>query len=76
MVTVQADRQALVIPKFFKMIDDDDCETVESFAIVAEIGQDVPDNFNCFQTGVGQTTCYGRHGATEIRIIDNDCEFL
>ena len=27
---------------------------------------------SCFQTRVGETQCFGRSGATEIRIKDND----
>ena len=27
---------------------------------------------SCFQTRVGETQCFGRRGATEIRITDND----
>ena len=27
---------------------------------------------SCFQTAVGATECFGRSGATEIRIADND----
>ncbi|CAI8022403.1 hypothetical protein GBAR_LOCUS13163 [Geodia barretti] len=44
----------------------------QSFAIVAEIGPDVPENISCFQIGVGSDVCFGRRGATEIRITDND----
>ena len=29
---------------------------------------------SCFQIGIGSTGCYGRSGATEIRITDNECE--
>ena len=31
----------------------------QSFAIVAEIGPDVPENISCFQTGIGATECHG-----------------
>ena len=50
--------------------------------MTAEIGDDVPSNCyvagvglsdcSCFQTQVGETECFGRSGATEIRITDND----
>ena len=53
-------------------IDDDIDEIEQTFALVAEIGDDVPDRFACFQRQVGDTNCYGRTGATEIRIMDND----
>ena len=51
---------------------------------MAEIGPDVPDNCyvvgvgltdcSCFQTGFGETNCFGRRGTTEIKITDNDCK--
>ena len=52
--------------------DDDIDEFEQSFALVAEIGDDVPDSFACFQRYVGETDCLNRTGATEIRIMDND----
>ena len=52
--------------------DDDIDEIEQSFALVAEIGDDVPDSFACFQGQVGDTECLGRTGATEIKIMDND----
>ena len=52
--------------------DDDIDEIEQSFALVAEIGDDVPDSFACFQGQVGDTECSGRTGVTEIRIMDND----
>ena len=53
-------------------IDDDVHEIEQSFALVAEIGDDVPDRLACFQRQVGDTECFNRTGATEIRIMDND----
>ena len=67
--------QAFVIPEFFQVVDDDIGEVEQSFAIVAEFGPDVievPFNFSCFQLQAGETECFGRRGATEIRITDND----
>ena len=52
--------------------DDDIDEFEQSFVLVAEIGDDVPDSFACFQRQVGETDCFNRTGATEIRIMDND----
>ena len=60
------------IPEFFCIIDDDVNEVEQSFAVVAEIGADVPDSVSCFQIGPGFPDCYGRLGATKIRIADND----
>ena len=64
--------QIFEVPDFFDVIDDDIDEIEQSFAIVAEIGDDVPEYMRCFQTQVGDTDCSGRFGATEIRINDND----
>ena len=74
-ITVPANQQRYTIEQFFNISDDNIDEDRQSFAIVAEIGPDVPDGISCFQTGVGQRECRGRQGATEIRITDNDREF-
>ena len=71
-ITVPADRTTFELPQFFTINDDNIDEDEQSFAIVAEIGRDVPENISCFQTGVGERDCFGRRGATEIRITDND----
>ena len=60
------------IPINFTIFDDDINEIEQSFALVAQLGADVPDNFTCFQNQVGDTECFGRKGATEIKILDND----
>ena len=67
--------QEIFLPNFFQVIDDDIDEVEQSFAIVAELGPDVPDtpfNFSCFQLQAGDSECFGRRGVTEIRITDND----
>ena len=74
-LTVPADSQTFEIPSFFTINDDNIHENEQSFAIVAEIGPDVPENISCFQTAVGETDCFGRRAATEIRITDNDRKF-
>ena len=71
-ITIPANRQSYTIETFFNISDDNLDEDEQSFAIVAEIGPDVPDGVSCFQTGVGEIRCFGRRGATEIRIADND----
>ena len=42
----------------------------QSFALVAVLN-DVPVNFACFQKS-GSNDCFGRTGATEVSIVDND----
>ena len=77
--------QTYTIEKFFTVVDDDLNEVEQSFALTAEIGDDVPFNCfveevgsildcSCFQTQDGDIDCFGdgRSGATEIRITDND----
>ncbi|CAI8050963.1 Extracellular matrix protein 3, partial [Geodia barretti] len=71
-VEVPANSQQYQIREFFIIEDDDVDEDMQSFAIVAEIGEDVAENISCFQLGVGSAECFGRQGATEIRITDND----
>ena len=74
-ISVPANTNNLEIPQFFSIVDDNLDEDEQSFAIVAEIGRDVPDGLSCFQTAEGGTECHGRRGATEIRITDNDGRF-
>ena len=50
-------------------------EITQSFALVAVLGNDVPDSFACFQRYVYDTDCFGRTGATSINIADNDGMF-
>ena len=66
--------QIYEIPNFFSVRDDNVNEFTQSFAVVAEIGPDVPENSTCFRRQAGLGDCFGRRGATEIRIIDNDRE--
>ena len=73
--------QTYTIQRFFNVVDDKINELEQSFAIVAEIEDDVTYNCyvggvglsdcSCFQTQVGEIQCFG---ATEIRITDNDCK--
>ena len=71
---VSATAGTYTIPKNFAVMDDDIDEIEQSFALVAELGRDVPERFVCFQTGVGTENCFGRRGVTEIKIVDNDGE--
>ena len=66
------------LPGNFKAVEDEINEDDQSFVLVAVIS-DVPDSHSvCFQTGPNcpQDQCYGRIGATEIQILDNDRKFL
>ena len=57
---------------WFNVTDDNVNEIEQSFAVMAEVGADVPDGISCFQTQDRETNCHGRSGTTEIRIEDND----
>ena len=60
------------IPHVFNVIDDDENEIEEMFALVVQLGNDVSDSFACFQKQVCDTVCLGRTGAIQINIVDND----
>ena len=49
-------------------IDDDVHEIEQSFALIAEIGDDVPERLACFQRQVGDTECFNRTGATKLEL--------
>ena len=65
--------RSFTLLKTFSVIDDNVNEIEQSFALIAELGN-VPESFVCFQRQVGDTECFGRRGATEIKIVDNDCK--
>ena len=74
-ITVPANQRGYAIQQFFNVIDDNIDEDEQSFVIVAEIGPDVPDGISCFQTAEWETDCFGRRGAIQIRITDDDRKF-
>ena len=60
--------------KFFR--DDEVNEIDQSFALVGVVGDDVPDEFACFQRRTGDPLCFGRTGGATIKIEDNDGKAL
>ena len=74
-IELPANCQSHELDMFFNIIDDDLAEDEEIFGVVAEIGPDVPNEITCFRGGIVYG-CFGRQGATEIRITDNDCELF
>ena len=56
--------------------DDDIDEITQNFALVAQLGDDVPDSFACFQRYVGDAECFGRTGAAKIIIEDDDRKYI
>ena len=67
-----ANRQRYTIQQFLNVVDDNIDEDRQSFAIVAEIGPDVPDGISCFKIAEEETDCFGRLGSIHIKILDND----
>ena len=57
-------------------MNDEVAEIVQSFALVGELGDDVPEDFACFQRTQNDRECFGRTGATTIKIEDNDGKAL
>ena len=70
--TEEGSNGIFIIPEMFNVTDDDIDESVKRFALVAQLGRDVPDRFACFQRHIGDTECFGRSGATEITFFDDD----
>ena len=68
-------KEEFVIPNtvFF---DDEIKEIDQSFALVGVLGYDVPDEFACFQRRTDDPLCFGRTGATTIKIEDNDGKYF
>lgn len=64
------------LPQFLSVIDDNIDESDQIFALVAEVGMDVPTNLTCFKLHSADGNCHGQFGATEIIVRDNDCKFV
>ena len=75
-IQIPANRWSYDVRDFLSIVNDNVDEDEQSFAVVAEIGRDISDEISCFQTLVGQAECFGRQGATQIRIVDNDRKYL
>ena len=61
-----------VISQDIRIEDDDINEIEQRFALVGELGLEVPEEFACFRVTFGEAVCRGRVGTTGIRIRDND----
>ena len=55
-----------------KITNDNINEIEQRFALVGELGPEIPDEFACFRVTFGEAECRGRVGATGIRIRDDD----
>ena len=74
-ITIPAGTEEYEISNRF-FFDDEINEIDQSFALVGVLGDDVSDRFACFQRRTGDPLCFGRTGATTIKIEDNDGEVL
>ena len=73
-ITIPAGTEVFEIANTF-FLNDNINEIDQSFALVGVLGVDVPDRFACFQRRTGDPLCFGRTGATTIKIEDNDGKF-
>lgn len=76
-ITIPAGVTSHPIPRsqMFDIVDDRIHEVEQIFALVAQLGVDV-EGIECFQLADGSGGCFGRTGATKIRIRDNDGRFF
>ena len=61
-----------VLSQEIRIEDDDINEIEQQFALVIELGPEVPEEFACFRVTFGEAECRSRVGTTGIRIRDND----
>ena len=73
-VTIPEGTAVFEIPEDFNVIDDNMTENEQRFALIAQLGEDVPGRFACFKRQFNDSECLGTTGATEIDIVDNDGE--
>ena len=64
-----------ILSERVRVIDDNTTETEQAFALIAQLGDDVPDRFVCFKRRINDSECLGTTGAIEIEIVDNDGKF-
>ena len=72
--SVGAGIQTFQLPEFFTVVDDNINENDQIFAVIVEIGADVPEGTGCFLLQPGAIQCVGKGGATRVIIRDNDRE--
>ena len=73
--SIAEETAVFTLPNTILSITNDEVNEIEqSFALIAEIGSDVPDSFTCFQIADGDRDCVldGRKGAARIRIVNDD----
>ena len=70
--TIPPSTSSRVISQDIRIEDDNINEIEQQFALVGELGPEVPEEFACFRVTFGEAECRGRVGTTRIRIRDND----
>ena len=70
--TIPPSTTSRILSQDIRISDDDINEIEQHFALVGELGPEIPDEFTCFRVTFGEAECRGRVGATGIRIRDND----
>ena len=71
-ITIPPSTTSRVLSQEIRVTDDNINEIEQRFALVGELGPEVPVEFACFRVTFGEQACRGRVGATGIRIRDND----
>ena len=70
--TILPSTTSRVVSQDIRITNDNINEIEQQFAVVGELGSEVPEEFVCFRVTVGEAECRGRVGTTGIRIRDND----
>ena len=70
--TIPPSTTSRVLSQEIRIEDDNINEIEQRFALVGELGPEVPEEFACFRVTFGEAECRGRVGTTGIRIRDND----
>ena len=65
-----------ILSQVIRIEDDDINEIEQRFALIGELGLEVPEEFACFRVTFGEAVCRGRVGTTGIRIRDNDRKYF
>ena len=73
--TIPPNTTSRVLNQRIRIYNDSINEVEQLFALVGELGPEVPEEFACFRVTFGEAECRGRVGTTGIRIRDNDRKY-
>ena len=74
--TIPPSTTSRVLSQNIRIKNDEINEVEQLFALVGELGSEVPEEFACFRVTFGEAVCRGRVGTTGIRIRDNDRKYF